>query len=177
MSAKLEVQEIIAKVPVVPAATARASLEMAHKEVTNLISSTGCTLFDLCTKAETATTAKEARAAFKRFNLLMGIYLNAAPGAEGDQLLRGVLGSIHLSDLLVAAIGSAKSVRGAIKEYKIGILQKLARIIRQREAQERQDDELDAELFSTFLPDPVSPLSEDDAASSALERRAKKRVI
>ena len=64
-----------------------------------------------------------------------------------------------------------------VKEYKIGILQKLAGMIRQREAQERQDDELDAELFSTFLPDPVSPRSEDDAASSALERRAKKRVI
>ena len=147
MSAMLEVQEIIAKVPVVPPATAKANLDRAHKEVASLMSSTHWTLFDLCTRAEAATTGDEAKAAFKRFNLLMGIYLNAAPGAEGDQLLRGVLGTIRLTELLVASIASATSVRGAIKEYKIGILQRLARVIRQREAQKRQDDELDAELF------------------------------
>ena len=35
---------------------------------------------------------------FREFNLLMRIYLNAATGAEGDQLLRGVLSSVSLTD-------------------------------------------------------------------------------
>ena len=119
MSDKLEVQEIIAKVPVVPSATAKANLDRAHKEVASLMSSTRCTLFELCTRAEAATTSNEAKAAFKRFNLLMGIYLNAAPGAEGDQLLRGVLGTIRLSDLLVASIASATSVRDALRSIRL----------------------------------------------------------
>ena len=121
MSAKQEVQEIIAKVPVVPPAKAKADIEMAHKEVLRLMRSSDCSLREICEKAEAASTS-EARAAFKQFNLVMGIYLNAAPGSEGDPLLRGVLGTHHLTDLLIASIGSASSVRGAIREYKIGIL-------------------------------------------------------
>ena len=169
-------QEIIAKVPVVPPAKAKADIEMAHKEVLRLMRSSGCSLHEICEKAEAASTSEEARAAFKQFNLVMGIYLNAAPGSEGDPLLRGVLGTHHLTDLLIASIGSASSVRGAIREYKVGILKRLARTIRQRVAQQRQDDELDEELFSTFLPDPVSPISVGDHSSPLEGRKSKKRV-
>ena len=94
---------------------------------------------------------------FREFNLLMRIYLNAATGAEGDQLLRGVLSSVSLTDSQVSSIGSAKTVRDAIKEYNIGILQRLARFIRRRDALQRQDDVLDEELFSTFTGSGVTP--------------------
>ena len=116
MYAKQEVQEIIAQVAVAPSARAKENMERAHREVSRLVSSSGSSLFEICTKAETALTSDDAKAAFKEFNLISRIYLHAAPGPEDDQLLRGALSEVRLTDNLVAAIGSAATVRKAIKE-------------------------------------------------------------
>ena len=53
----------------------------------------------------------------------------------------------------------------------------MALVLQQREAQQQQDDEMDEELFSTFLPEPVSPLTESDPAPSTDERKSNKREI
>ena len=174
MSAEQEVQEIIAQVAVAPSAKAKENLKRAHKEVTQLMSASRNSLLDICARAETALTRDDAMAAFKEFNLISRIYLHAAPGPENDQLLRSTLGTAHLSDRLMAAIGSAATVKKGIREWKIGILQRLALVLQQREALQVQDDEMDEELFSTFLPEPTSPLLGSDTSGV---RVSKKREI
>ena len=162
MSLAQEVTDILSEAAGVPAAKSRDNMDMALKELTRLMSASGETMFDICLRAEAAVTSGEARAAFKQFNLLMRILLEAAPGLEHEGLLRQAILTIKVSQRFGEAISSASSIRTAIKEYKIGILQCLAHAIRQRALQQRQDDEMDAELFSTFLPEPRSPLSESD---------------
>ena len=92
MSAEQEVQEIIAQVAVAPSAKDKENLKRAHKEVSQLMSSSGNSLLEICAKAETALTRDDAMAAFKEFNLISRIYLHAAPGPEDDPLLRSTLG-------------------------------------------------------------------------------------
>ena len=167
MSALQEVQEIIAEAAGVPPAKAKENVSRAHKEATKLMEVSGFTLIDVCHKIEAASTSMEARAAFKDFNRLMMIYLEAAPAPEHDKLLRGVLSSTELSGKLVSAIKQAPSVKEGCREYKINILQELARSIRVKESQKRRLDAMDDELFSTFLPDPVSPLSDTDPLPAA----------
>ena len=174
MSAEQEVKDIIAQVAVAPSAKAKENLERAHKEVCQLMSSSGNSLVEICAKAETALTRDDAMAAFKEFNLISRIYLHAAPAPEDDTLLRSTLRTAHLSDKLTAAIGSAATVRKGIREWKVGILQRLALVLQKREALQLQDDEMDEELFSTFLPEPTSPLLDSDTLG---ERVSKKRNI
>ena len=167
MSALQEVQEIIAEVSGVPPAKAKENVNRAHMEATKLMELSGLTLLDLCLKIEAATTGMEARAAFKDFNRLMMIYLEAAPAPEHDKLLRGVLSSFKLSGKLASAIGQAPTIKEACRVYKINVLQELARGIRVRESQRQRLDTMDDELFSTFLPDPVSPLADTDPLPGA----------
>ena len=162
MSAFQEVQKIIAEVAGVPPVKVKENLNRAHTEATRLTKASGVTLLDLCKKIEAATTSVEARTAFKDFNLLMMIYLEAAPGPEHDKLLREVLSKVKLSEKLVSAFGQSPSVKEAVRGYKINILRELARSIQLRESQKRRFETMDDDLFSTFLPDPVSPLSDTD---------------
>ena len=71
MSAEQEVQEIRAQVAVAPTAKAKENMEMAHREVSRLMSSSGSSLLEIGTRAETASTSEETRAAFREFNLLI----------------------------------------------------------------------------------------------------------
>ena len=162
MAALQEVQKIIAQVAGVPPAKVKENLDRAHKEATRLTKASGVTLLDLCNKIEAATTSVEARAAFKDFNLLMMIYLGAAAGPVHDKLLRGVLSTVKLSEKLLRAFGQSPTVKEAVRDYKIHILRELARSIQLRESQRRRFETMDDDLFSTFLPDPVSPLSDTD---------------
>ena len=168
---KHRVKELLGQVAVAPSASAKENMERAHREVSRLMSSSGSSLFEICTKAETALTGDEAKAAFKKFKLIARICLHAAPGPEDDQILRGTLNGARLSYGLVAAIGSAATVRNAIRAEKIGVLQKLALVLQQREAQQQRDNEMDEEHFSIFLPEPVSPLLDSILWLSANPRR------
>ena len=169
MSLVQEVKDILSEAAGVPSDKARENMDMALRELTQILSASGDTLFDICLRAEAAVSSVEARATFKQFNLLMRILLEAAPGLEHEALLRQAILSIKVSKRFSGAISSASSIRTAIKEYKIGILQGLARAIRKRELQQRQDDEMDEALFSTFLPEPQSPLSESGSLTKAAD--------
>ena len=102
MSAEQEVQEIIAQEAVAPSGKAKENLKRAHKEVSQLMSSSGIAFFEICAKPETALISDDPKAAFKEFNLISRIYLHAAPGPEDDQILRGTLRAACLSSNLVA---------------------------------------------------------------------------
>ena len=178
MSVTQEVKDIISEAAGLPAAKAKENIDMAIRELTRIMTVSGDTLFKICTKAEAAVTGSEAKAVFKQLNSLMRILLEAAPGLEHDRLLRQALETIKVSEKFALAVSTATTIKNAIREYKVGILQRLARSIRQRELLQRQDDEMDAELFSTFLPEPRSPLSETERIIKAPDRgTAKKRGI
>ena len=162
MSALQEVQKIIAEIAGAPPAKVKENLERAHKEVTRLARTSGVTMLDLCNSIEAATTSDEAKEAFNDFNLLMMIYIEAAPGPEHDKLLRGVLSKVKLSEKLVSAFGQSPSIKQAVRAYKIDILQELARSIQLRESRKRRFETMDDDLFSTFLPEPASPHSDTD---------------
>ena len=57
--------------------------------------------------------------------------------------------------------GTGAPVTVAIVNYKKAVVKDLAISMRQREARNRVDDELDAELLSQ-LPEPISPVSEEE---------------
>ena len=169
MSLVQEVKDILSAAAGGPSDKARENMDMALRELKKIMSETGDTMLDICLRAEAAVSSVEARATFKQFNLLMRILLEAAPGLEHEGLLRQAILSIKMSKRFSGAISSASSIRTAIKEYKIGILQCLAKAIHQRELQQRQDDEMDDALFSTFLPEPQSPLSESGPLIKAVD--------
>ena len=169
MSLVQDVKDILSEAAGAPTVGAKDNMDMALRELKRLMTASGDTMVDICLRAEAAVTSNEARAAFKQFNLLMRILLEAAPGLEHEDLLRQAIESIKVSRRFSVAISSATSIRTAVKEYKIAVLQCLAKTIRQRELQQRQDDEMDAELFSAFLPEPQSPLSESDRITMAVD--------
>ena len=121
MSLAQEVTDILSEAAGVPAAKSRDNMDMALKELTRLMSASGETMFDICLRAEAAVTSGEARAAFKQFNLLMRILLEAAPGLEHEGLLRQAILTIKVSQRFGEAISSASSIRTAVKENKIGM--------------------------------------------------------
>ena len=160
MSVEQEIAEIMTEVANDPLAKAKENIALALQEVTQLMALTNDSLYGICMEAEGSTNRGDLKVAFKRFNGVMRIFLGAAPGASYDLLTREAIESVRLSSRLSNHLGTAASVRDAIRDYKTGILQGLAVSIRRREARERHDDELDDELFSRFLPEPVSPVSE-----------------
>ena len=169
MSVQQEIAEIMKEVASDPLDKAKENIALALQEVTQLMALTKDSLYDICMEAEGSTNRGDLKVAFKRFNGVMRIFLGAAPGASYDRLTREAIESVRLSSRLSNLLGTAASVRDAIQHYKTGILQDLAVSIRRREARERHDDELDNELFSRFLPEPVSPVS--DAERISLEEK------
>ena len=63
-----------------------------------------------------------------------------------------------------ACLSSATSVRDAATSYISAVMQKLAIVIRQRELRERREEEFDDEFFARFLPEPISPDSDELAS-------------
>ena len=160
MSVEQEIAKIMTEVADDPLAKAKENIALALQEVAQLMALTNDSLYDICMEAEGASNRDGLKVAFKRFNGVTRILLGAAPGASYDRLTREAFESVRLSPRLSNHLGTAPSVQVAIRDYKTGILQGLAASIRRRAARERHDEELDDELFSRFLPDPVSPVSE-----------------
>ena len=160
MSVEQEIAKIMTEVADDPLAKAKENIALALQEVAQLMALTKDSLYDICMEAEGASNRDGLKVAFKRFNGVTRILLGAAPGASYDRLTREAFESVRLSPRLSNHLGTAPSVQVAIRDYKTGILQGLAASIRRRAARERHDEELDDELFSRFLPDPVSPVSE-----------------
>ena len=109
---------------------------------------------------ENAPTKLALRQALAPLNEIMGIFLGLALSGTDGKRLAEYVGSLDLSDRLKAFIQAAASLREALKNYKTTIMEQLAVTLRSREDQKRSANELDDELFSMLLPDPISPLSE-----------------
>ena len=167
MSLEQEVSEVLGIVAPRTSPAAVETVNLALAEVSRLMSVTGDTFLGVCLEVEAATSREAVKKAFRRFNGITRMFLEAAPAPEHDGLIREALGSLQLSKKFAQFIGSGVTVREAVKVYKTSILRDLAIAIRRRNEQMRQDDELDRQLFSQLLPEPTSPLSGSEGSPEA----------
>ena len=81
-------------------ARVEASLTAAKLEVQKMLNATKNSLHNLCVNMENAKDKAEVKAAFKQFNAVVSIFLEAAPGVQHDNLVRDCLCSFELSPRL-----------------------------------------------------------------------------
>ena len=132
-----------------------------------MLSATSSSFFDLCTNIEEAKSRGELKTAFTQFNAVVRMFLEAAPRAEQDKLVREALCSVRLSGRLKLALQAAASVPDALAQYKLQVVTELAEFLRAQAALSQLDDERDDELLLRLLPEPCSPLSEGDPQEDA----------
>ena len=116
-------------------------------------------MYNLCVNIEREKNKLELKAAFKQFNAIIRMFLEAAPGPVHDSLVMSSICSVRLSERLKALMATAGSVPTALAQYKEGVVTDLAAAIRTQIAISQLDDEKDDELLLRLLPVP-SPLSE-----------------
>ena len=102
------------------------NLDLAKQEVVKMLSATGSSVFDLCNNIEKARTKAEVKTAFTEFNVVARIFLEAAPRAEHDRLVRDSLCSVRLSGPLRSILEYATSVPEALALYKARVVTDLA---------------------------------------------------
>ena len=90
------------------------------------------------------------------------------PLGAHDELVRAALIALQVSERLKTTLTATSSVSVALKQYKSSVVRDLAISMRQLEATTRVENELDEELLSQ-LPEPVSPVSDEDARFSMVE--------
>ena len=162
MSAEQEVATLLVEAGNSSADKAILNLDLAKQEVVKMLSTTGSSVFNLCTNIERARTKAEVKTAFTQFNVVARIFLEAAPRAEHDRLVRDSLCSVRLSGRLRSCLESATSVPEALAQYKARVVTDLAEVMRAQAAMSQLDDDRDDELLLRLLPQPDSPFLEED---------------
>ena len=160
MAADQEVSIILAEAEGGSFLRAQEQVDLALKEVTRLLAATNESLVMICKTIENASSREELSHAFKRFNGVTRILLEAAPGADFDQAMLEAVRSLEMSPRLGNFLAGATSLRNGLRSYKSAIIQELAVAIRGRELL-RHEDEADEELFVQFLgakPGAVDPV-------------------
>ena len=138
-------------------------VDLALQAVSKLLSATGDTFENVCSAVEGALSKDQLKTALGRFNAVLRIFRDAFPEAEYEGLVLDAVNKLSPSARLSAYLCSAASVRDATTSWKTAIMQDLAVVRRQRELQASREEVLDEELFTRFLPEPVSPDSEVDS--------------
>ena len=144
-------------------------ISLALQEVNNALTSTGDTLGAICADIEAATSWEVCRQEFRRFNLILRMFLVAAPSGVTDQPVRQAIHSLSPSVCFGAHLDGSPSVPEAIVAYKEDILQKLDASIRRMSIANIVSDQQDEELFARFMParavpkDPGSSSRDDHA--------------
>ena len=129
MSVEQQVTELLSGVDNSSAEKAKTNLELARQEVEKLLRATNSSVYDLCMYIERAKNRLEVKAAFKKFNVIIRMFREAAPGAEHDSLVRKAICSVRLSVRLKALMETAGSVPLALAQYKEGVVTDLAKAI------------------------------------------------
>ena len=162
MSVNQEVEEELAGAVVSTAARATLSLDLAAQEVKKMLSATSSSMLDLCINIEKATSKDEVKVAFTAFNGVTRIFIEAAPEAEHDRLVRNSLCLAQPSPRLSSFLQSASSVPEALTQYKEFVVTKLAKVIRAQRVLRSLDGVNDDELLLRLLPEPTSPVSDSE---------------
>ena len=172
MSVEQEVSDIISGAA--SSSKDEATIARALEEVKVLLGATDDSMQSICLGVEGASSRDAVRQAFRRLNGIMGIFVGLELAPENNALLFSAITSLGLSGRLESFLESAFSLREALTSYKRAVLQQLAVSFRQREEQRRVVEGMDDELFSQFLPEPGSPLSEVEDILSVLVSSPKK---
>ena len=80
------------------------TIRLAKQEVGKILKLTGDSMLEICKKMESATTRDSMKAAFRRFNDTLGIFLKLELGPSGEQSLCDAVCSLKISDRLEVAI-------------------------------------------------------------------------
>ena len=91
MAAKKQVDILLSEAEGRTTAKVEASLTAARLEIHKVLSATKNSLYNLCVNMEQAKDKAEVKAAFKQFNSVVSIVLEAAPGHQHDDLVRDCL--------------------------------------------------------------------------------------
>ena len=150
MAAEQEIIRVLAEADEVPVSRAQQQIDMAVKEVTRLLAATDESFVLICKAIEEASSREELKDAFKRFNGVTRILLEAAPGTEFDLMVLKAGRSLEMSPRLNDFLAGAASLKSGLLSYKTAIIQELAVAIRDRE-KARHDDAADEELFTHYL--------------------------
>ena len=150
MAADQEVSSILAEAEGGSFLRAKEQVDLAVKEVTRLLAATNESLVVICETIENASSREELSHAFKRFNGVTRILLEATTGADFDQAMLEAVRSFVMSPRLGNFLAGATSLRNGLRSYKSAIIQELAVAIRGRE-RSRHEDEADEKLFTQFL--------------------------
>ena len=114
MSAKKQVEALLSEAAGSTAASTRAKLTAAIQEIQTMLSATKSSVYDLCVNIERAKSRVEVKRAFKEFNDVMRILLEAAPTDRHDTLVRDYLWSLKLSKRLRKTLLSTSPVTVAL---------------------------------------------------------------
>ena len=76
------------------------TIRLAKQEVSKILQLTGDSLLEICKEMESAATRKSVKAAFRRFNETLGIFLKLELGSSGEQALCDAVYSLNISDRL-----------------------------------------------------------------------------
>ena len=167
MAAEQEIMRVLAEADEVPVSRAQQQVDMAVKEVTSLLTATNESLVLICKAIEVASSREELKDAFKRFNGITRILLEAVPGTDFDQMVLKAGRSLEMSPRLNDFLAGADSLKSGLLSYKTAIIQELAVAIRDRE-KARHDDAADEELFTHYLgqgSNVVEPVTEEPVPS------------
>ena len=82
MSVEDKVAEVLSDTTGLTATRARVNLGLAKQEVAKMLSVSNSSIFDLCMNIENAWSKATVKSAFKQFNGVIRIFMEAAPGAE-----------------------------------------------------------------------------------------------
>ena len=175
MAAQEEVTELLGGI--VEDTDIKTSVNGALQEVRTLLTTTKESFTDICLEIENASNKNALKAAFRRFNRILQMLVEAAPNDSYYHLCLEALIELKPSPKLLMFCEAGGSILESCKEYKSAVMQELAVLVRRQELQQRLYEEKDDLLFSQFLPDP----SADDVAvpvdaSRASQPLAQKRT-
>ena len=148
-------------------------VSLAAQEIANLLSATGDSFGAICAEIEAADSKPACRAAFRRFNSVIRIFLLSTTG--GGEASRGeAICSLGPSDRFREVLNEHSDINEAIVAYKELILKDLAILIRSRGPVDVISERGDDRLFTRLLPQPAP--EEESHQQSELSRAMKRSV-
>ena len=121
MAADQEIVRVLAQADGISLTGAQDQIDLALKEISKLLAATGDSLMLICKAMEDASSREELCQAFKRFNGITRILLEAVPESEFDQMVLNTGRSLELSPKL-NNFHRATSLRGGLRSYKTAIV-------------------------------------------------------
>ena len=127
-------------------------VELALREAKTLLHATGEFLIAICKEIENASTRKVLRRAFCRFNNVMRIFSEAAPGDAEAPGVMAAVGSLPSTPRFKEVLASQSTLAEAIDAYKTLVIRDLAVDLRRRKELLSSNNLRDSELLDRFLP-------------------------